>query len=121
MSQPEGQGPPRNSMSRRDLLRRGAIVGGLVWAAPVIQSLRTPAYALSPGIQSCCVCKGPVGFQFCFIDLQECSDCQAFCAPHGGVKTYSQGTNCGCGGTPGNRTCVVPSGEAGTCVQQVCA
>lgn len=32
-------------ISRRDLIRRGAVVGGtLVWAAPVVQSLR-PAFA----------------------------------------------------------------------------
>lgn len=35
-------------MSRRELIRRGAIVGGAVmWATPVIQSLTTPAAALS--------------------------------------------------------------------------
>ena len=38
-------------ISRRDLLRRGAIVGGTVlWVTPVIQSMRTPAYAqVTPG------------------------------------------------------------------------
>lgn len=34
------------SVSRRDLLRRGAIAGGLAWTAPlVIQSLTVPAGA----------------------------------------------------------------------------
>src|SRR5206468_13009371 len=44
-------------LSRRELLRRGAIAGGtLVWAAPVLRSLNTPAYAagLTP-FHSCCV------------------------------------------------------------------
>lgn len=32
-------------ISRRSLLKRGAVVGGTVWAAPVIQSLSAPAFA----------------------------------------------------------------------------
>lgn len=40
-------------VSRRDLLRRGAIVGGLVWAAPVIQSIRSPAFAQVSPIRRC--------------------------------------------------------------------
>ena len=35
-------------VSRRDLLKRAALVGGtLVWAVPVIESLNMPAYAAS--------------------------------------------------------------------------
>lgn len=33
------------SVTRREVLRRAAIVGGAVWAAPVIQSISTPAFA----------------------------------------------------------------------------
>lgn len=38
------------SMNRRDMLKRGAVVGGtLVWTVPVVQSLSlTPAHAESP-------------------------------------------------------------------------
>ncbi|MDP8962214.1 MAG: hypothetical protein M3N32_11440 [Actinomycetota bacterium] len=32
-------------LTRRDLMRRGAIGGGLVWAAPVLQTFASPAYA----------------------------------------------------------------------------
>lgn len=32
-------------ISRRSLLKRGAVVGGTVWAVPVIQSLSAPAFA----------------------------------------------------------------------------
>jgi hypothetical protein len=51
-------------ISRRELLRRGAIVGGTVaWAAPLIQSLTPPAYAQmgpSPGTCAACYCySGP--------------------------------------------------------------
>lgn len=35
----------RGGISRRDLIRRGAVVGGVVWAAPVVQSLAAPASA----------------------------------------------------------------------------
>jgi hypothetical protein len=51
-------------ISRRELLRRGAIVGGtLAWATPLIQSLTPPAYAQmgpSPGTCAACYCySGP--------------------------------------------------------------
>jgi hypothetical protein len=40
---------PRHSVGRREFIRRAAIVGtATVWATPVIQSIRTPAYAQSP-------------------------------------------------------------------------
>lgn len=47
-------------LNRRELLRRGAVVGGtLVWATPVVQSLVPAAYAQmgqSPGICAACYC-----------------------------------------------------------------
>ncbi len=48
----------REGISRREMIRRGAVVGGtLVWAAPVIQSLTTPAYAqATPRPCGCCYC-----------------------------------------------------------------
>lgn len=37
-------------ISRRDLMRRGAVVGGsLVWAAPMVQSFTRPAFAQTDG------------------------------------------------------------------------
>jgi hypothetical protein len=32
-------------LSRRDLIRRGAVIGGVLWAAPVIETLASPALA----------------------------------------------------------------------------
>jgi hypothetical protein len=32
-------------LTRRELIRRGAIAGGLAWSAPMLQSLGTPAFA----------------------------------------------------------------------------
>jgi prepilin-type processing-associated H-X9-DG protein len=45
-------------ISRRDLLRRAAVVGGsVVWMAPAIQTLTPRAYAdVSPGASTCCQC-----------------------------------------------------------------
>ena len=42
-------------MSRRDLLRRGAIVGGtLLWVAPAIQTMAPKAFAQVPGASGGC-------------------------------------------------------------------
>lgn len=38
--------PDQSGLSRRDVLRRGAVVGGaLVWTTPLVQSLAGPAFA----------------------------------------------------------------------------
>jgi hypothetical protein len=65
---------PRNvesgRLSRRDLIRRGAIVGGsLLWVAPAIQSLTPAAHAQTVGSPTfgCCECRtgGVAGSQNC--------------------------------------------------------
>lgn len=46
-------------INRRDLVKRGAVVGGtLLWAAPVIQSIgpAASAHQLSPPTFTCCEC-----------------------------------------------------------------
>ena len=51
------EGPRESGIPRRTLIKRGAIVGGLVWATPVVQSLRTPAHAQeAPGSELCAAC-----------------------------------------------------------------
>jgi hypothetical protein len=45
-----------SGISRRELIRRGAVVGGtLLWAAPAIQSLAPPAFAQYQ-VCGCCYC-----------------------------------------------------------------
>jgi hypothetical protein len=46
----------RDGLSRREVLKRAAIVGGVAWAAPVIQSITTPAFAqvTPPGCKAGC-------------------------------------------------------------------
>jgi hypothetical protein len=79
-------------ISRRDLLRRAAIVGGsVVWMAPAIQTLTPRAYAdVSPGVSTCCQCKRSTGQGRCFANdptantLASCtSKCQAQTSPTG--------------------------------------
>jgi hypothetical protein len=36
-------------LDRRDFIKRSAVVGGMVWAAPVISSIGSPAFAMTPG------------------------------------------------------------------------
>jgi hypothetical protein len=47
----EDEGPV-GGMNRRDLLRRGAVIGGtLAWSAPAIQAIAKPAFAGVPSPQ----------------------------------------------------------------------
>lgn len=46
----------RTGLSRREALKRGAIIGGLTWSVPVLQSISTPSFAQAsppPGAQGC--------------------------------------------------------------------
>lgn len=84
----------RKGLTRRDVLRRGAVAGGaLLWAAPVVQSIRTPAYAASPGAEACCQCAKPPPFPGVLLGLS-CADCAATCLGRGGVKVYTRGFGC---------------------------
>ena len=50
----------RREPSRRDFLRRTAVAGGVLWAAPVIDSIISPAYAAG-SVASACTCTGNNG------------------------------------------------------------
>jgi hypothetical protein len=44
----------QSGISRRTLMRRGAVLGGAVWATPVIQSLAAPAFSqVYPQCEAC--------------------------------------------------------------------
>jgi hypothetical protein len=111
-----------SGISRRELIRRGAIVGGtLLWAAPAVQTLTPAAYAQqpSPGACGCCYCwngdkqnpgppnPGQARADLCTDDgctgfLATPGDCAAFCdstfAPGGPFANSEQccGTTCIC-------------------------
>jgi hypothetical protein len=51
------QDQDQTGLSRRSLIKRGAIVGGAaVWAAPVVQSFTSPAGAATPAGSPPCSC-----------------------------------------------------------------
>ena len=117
-------------LSRREMLRRSAIVGGaLVWAVPAIQSVGIKAAAAqvggpSPGQCGACYCftlknNGKVKKEFGFNGplntpgLADQSDCTAFCANSGAYAgdgapggPYAHGDYCS-----GTGTCTVVTGQ----------
>jgi hypothetical protein len=50
----DSEGHRGSGIPRRTLIKRGAIVGGLVWATPVVQSLRIPAHAQEGQVSELC-------------------------------------------------------------------
>jgi hypothetical protein len=89
----------RRRLTRREAIRKGAIVGGnLLWIAPAIQTLApaASAHVTSPATFSCCECRaGQTGREKCNgLGGLECipsfsgneSACQSACAAMG--KSY---------------------------------
>jgi hypothetical protein len=96
-------------VTRRDLLRRGAIVGGaLVFAVPAVQSIAAPAFAQSSPNphHTCCTCKKSFhGFK-CGTDGFTADACDSFCGGHDNVQTYATGSiSCQCIGRPLDCSC----------------
>lgn len=85
-------------VSRRNMLRRGAVVGGaLLWIAPAIQSVAAPSYAntVSPADRTCCSCtqRNDQGFK-CGQDYFTYQVCADFCGGASNVKSYETGAEC---------------------------
>jgi hypothetical protein len=110
-------------MTRRTLIKRAAIIGGVAWATPVI--LSTPAFAAGGSVQihACCACSGCGDANICNEDhtsslpqLANEDACKAFClGPPNNCATssYLQNTTgflCTAGPGKGVTTCtpVVP-------------
>jgi hypothetical protein len=76
-------------VSRRDLIRRGAIVGGtLIWTVPIISTLSKDAAAHeASGTFTCCQCNR-TGQTRAFLNVASAAACQSLCAsqtnPHNG-------------------------------------
>lgn len=97
----EGQ----SRIDRRDLIKRGAVIGGLVWTAPVLQSLSSPAFAqATPLCQSGCFavkvnratdCPGATG---------DCEDLAPL--PGGGQRFCTDCNNAPFNQSPGGCPCV---------------
>jgi len=72
-----GQVRHRLGMSRRDLIRRGAIVGGtLIWTIPAIKTINSAQAAGSPTF-TCCICVNPQGVR---VHCQPTATTAAACA-----------------------------------------
>jgi hypothetical protein len=96
MAEHEKEDP--KGLTRRDLLKRGAVAGAVAWSAPVILSLRAPAFAQgTPPIRSCCQCvTGGETNEPCESDGFTCESCIRFCVGKGGVLKYAVGEGCSC-------------------------
>ncbi len=82
-------------LTRRDLLRRGAVVGGtLLWVAPAIQSIAPKAYAVQQvgSFRACCQCAGtgqhPAG---CTVDVISYDQCFQLCGGPSNTAYYGVG------------------------------
>ena len=82
-------------ITRRDLLRRGAVVGGtLLWVAPTIQSIAPKAYAVPQvgSFKACCQCAGtqaqPAG---CTVDVITFDECFQRCGGPANTVHYGVG------------------------------
>ena len=95
----EGLGSSR--ISRRGLIKAGAIVGGTVWVAPAIDSFTNVAAAQS-GMHACCQCSNSASGAspgYCEKDDFRETTCQSDCLSHG--FSYYQY----CGPSPATYTC----------------
>ena len=84
-------------VSRRDLIRRGAIVGGtLVWTIPVISTLSKNASTHeASGTFTCCQCVH-LGQTRAFLNVASAADCASLCASQSNPSTSrSIGPRCG--------------------------
>ncbi len=97
MDRNEDEGLRRElGLTRRELLRRGAIVGGtLLWATPVIQTIRPQgAFAASP-VQTCCACYDSAsGKVTCGTGYPSRGACSSWCSSQGmQMKQFKAGPN----------------------------
>ncbi|MGH9064054.1 MAG: hypothetical protein ACRD0L_08825 [Acidimicrobiales bacterium] len=123
MSDDIEEGGPRH-ISRRTLIKGGAVVGGTIWAAPVIESLVSGAGAetTASGGSHCCSCSGATTSKTAYCQdpagAGSAAACKSTCKGMG-FTTYTfcsvapGGGSFGCsGGTPSNCTVVAPATSA---------
>ena len=110
---PPGPGEEKTGLGRRDVIRRGAILGGaLVWTTPIVQTLAAPAFAA--GGSPCVGCadftnrNGSVFIQV--KPTKACCDCIAANDPGGPAGTFI-----GLGTCLGTGACQVQNSGTGTC------
>jgi hypothetical protein len=123
-----------NRLSRRDALTRIGVVGAVAWSAPIISSIRTPAFAQSPSClpwecgDPIVECGSPCGIGpcVCDVDVEGNSFCwdNYSCDPACGAIACTSNTDCDAIGSGnwgcivsccGNPTCAPPCGECDLC------
>lgn len=124
VAEPATSGLPGSAPSRRDFLKRAAVVGSAVWTVPVLQTVMAPAASASPGTPLGDPCN----------DLGPCAG-GAYCngTRCGGVGAICPGSVCAsgipCSGrTEGAQTCGGPGAtcsgseacDNGNCASGVC-
>src|ERR687896_2260876 len=100
-----GRELPRESVSRRSVLKGMGAGAAIAWSAPVLQSLSSPAHAQAYGCGPTCsdvFCVPPAEqcgeggpFAFCLCSQTAEGDC--FCAEDrgcGGIETCSESEEC---------------------------
>jgi len=97
-------------ISRRTLLKRVGAAGAIAWTTPVIASLRTPAFAASPGPNPECVGASCSTFIQCSSGNPDC-----ICV------TTDQGGLCVPGSTACGGLVVCPNGTADCPTGELCA
>lgn len=88
----ETEDTPTTGISRRTVLKRAAVGGAVVWAAPAITTMTSPAYAQGSPV---CIASTCVEFSF------GSQTFHAFAAPPPG----QEGCPCVCAGLPTNDPC----------------
>lgn len=99
----EVPGGHRAGLSRRDLIKRGAIAGGLVWTAPVILSITDKAAAMhgspgecDPGKYYAAKLDGGTSTATCTSVPNNSQDCSAVTAYLGQVPSGNNGSSGAC-------------------------
>lgn len=77
--------PESNRLTRRQALRKGAIVGGnLLWIAPAIQTLMPRAMAHeTSGTFTCCQCRASGNDRRAFTGVADSTACSNLCTSQG--------------------------------------
>jgi hypothetical protein len=108
-------------ISRRSLLKRAGVAGAVAWTTPVIASLRTPAFAASPGPNPECIGADCANFSNC--GANAAALCVCFTTDIGGFCLGSEPcadlVRCpnGTGDCPAGTVCLIGS----CCGENVCS
>lgn len=114
---PTAAAQPAPGSSRRDFLKKAAVVTGAAWTVPVMQTALAPAYAASGGVGSACSSNGEV----CTGDNSRCFN--LICGGSGAICSGGEPClygNCAAG-ICGGEGAIVPGGCPASGLSVACA